>query len=107
MDREDMGRMAAQADAFDTAEIVAFAARDEATGRAIETLRATGRAPLAAEFQVLAQSYEELIGDVMILKDEWDYLRANTIYLKIQVLALCLIAFAAPFRVGKTVAELS
>lgn len=105
--QDGMAAMADQADAFATDEILAFTARDEATGRAIEILRAGGRAPLAAEFQVLAQSYEELISDVMLLKQEWDYLRANTIYLKIQVLALCLIGFAAPFRVGKTLSELA
>ena len=105
--QDGMAAMADQADTFATAEILAFTARDEATGRAVEALRATGRAPLVAEFQVLAQSYEELIADVMVLKQEWDYLRANTIYLQIQVLALCLIGFAAPFRVGKTLSELA
>jgi hypothetical protein len=102
-----MADLAEQADAFDTVEILSFAPRDEATDSAVKRLRETGRAAVAAEFLVLAQSYEELIGDVISLKKEWDYLRANTVYLKIQVLAFCLIAFAAPFRIGKTISELS
>jgi hypothetical protein len=101
-----MAAMAGQADQFDMAEIVAFQARDPGTNGAIEALRADGRAGVAAEFQVLAQAYEELIADVQLLKQEWDYLRANAIYLKIQVFALCLVAFAAPFRLGKSLADL-
>ena len=102
----EMAGMTEEADAFNTQEILAFTARDEATGAAVAALRANGRAPVAAEFQVLAMSYEELITDVVTLKKEWDYLRSRAIFLKIQVLALALVAFAAPFRVGKSLSEI-
>lgn len=98
--------MSDQADAFSTDQIIAFQARDDGTNTAIEALRASGQFDIAADYQVLAEAYDDLIRDIQELKAEWDYLRANRIFLQIQVLALCLVAFAAPFRIGKSLADL-
>lgn len=92
---------------FDKAEFLAFAPRDARTDAAVTLLRqAPSVAGIAADFQVIARSYEELIAEVMHLRDEWDVLQAGSAILTLQVLALCLVAFAAPFRLGKSIVEL-
>ncbi|SPH17015.1 hypothetical protein DEA8626_00529 [Defluviimonas aquaemixtae] len=92
---------------FDEAEFLAFAAEDEATRAAVALLRqAPSVAGVAAEYQVIARSYEELIDEVMHLRDEWEFLQESSEILTLQVLALCLVAFAAPFRLGKSIVEL-
>ncbi|MEZ5913867.1 MAG: hypothetical protein R3D84_17940 [Paracoccaceae bacterium] len=99
--------MAERAERLDTAELLAFAAQDEATMAAQGALAAGPHADIAADYQVIAQAYEELIGDVAELKSEWEFLQANARILMIQVIALCLVAFAAPFRLGKSLADLA
>lgn len=103
----DYAQMVEVAEAFQPAELLVFAAEDEATMAAEAQLRAIpGRAAIAAEFEVLARSYQELIDSVTTLKAEWEALQAGNLLLVIQVIALCLVAFAAPFRLGKSVAEI-
>ena len=92
---------------FDEAEFLSFTAEDDTTRAAVVLLRqAPSVAGVAAEYQVIAQSYEELIDEVMHLRDEWTFLQENSGILTLQVLALCLVAFAAPFRLGKSIVEL-
>ena len=52
---------------------------------------------------MIAASYEDLVNQLGMVKAEWDYLEENSIVLILQVIALCLIAFAAPFRLGKSI----
>ncbi len=105
--RGDSGDMEDEIARFDEAEFLAFAARDEATDTAIALLRqAPSVAGVAGEYQVLARAYEDLIGEVMHLRDEWQVLQDNAGILTLQVLALCLVAFAAPFRLGKSIVDL-
>lgn len=61
---------------------------------------------IAGDFLILARAYDDLIAHVAKLKDEWDYLQANAHILALQVIALCLVSFAAPFRLGKSIVEL-
>ncbi|MGB3314388.1 MAG: hypothetical protein WBB85_08240 [Albidovulum sp.] len=92
---------------FDTAEFLAFEPHDDRTDTAVALLRqAPSVAGTAAEFQVIAGSYADLIDEVMHLRDEWAVLQAGSAILTLQVLALCLVAFAAPFRLGKSIVEL-
>ena len=103
-DQGDMASMVEQADRFDTAPLLAFAALDERTEAATAALR--DRKPaVAANFQILAQSYETLIAQVGTLKQEWEFLQANSGILVLQIIALCLVSFAAPFRLGKSIVE--
>ncbi|MEZ5778101.1 MAG: hypothetical protein R3E44_07040 [Paracoccaceae bacterium] len=96
-----------KAAAFDETEFLAFAAEDDATRAAVALLReAPSTSGIAGEYQVLARSYEELIAEVMHLREEWEFLQDNSGILTLQVLALCLVAFAAPFRLGKSAVEL-
>jgi hypothetical protein len=104
-DAMDLSDMTQEAEAFDPAEFLAFTALDDSTRQAIGTLRRT-RPDIAADYQVLATSYEALIAQVARLKDEWDFLQANSGILILQIVALCMVAFAAPFRLGKSLAEL-
>ncbi|MGB3147562.1 MAG: hypothetical protein WBA91_07375 [Paracoccaceae bacterium] len=95
------------ADAFDAEALVAFTPRDAATDAASAELRQDADGVgVAADFQVLTGTYGELIDEVRKLKEEWEVLRANEVILAIQVLALCLVAFAAPFRLGKSIKDL-
>lgn len=99
----DGGRMRLPAEA----EILHFAPRDARTDAAVALLReAPSVTGIAAEFQVLALSYERLIDEVMALRKEWQVLQDNSLILTIQVLALCLVAFAAPFRLGKSFSDI-
>jgi hypothetical protein len=101
------GEMRARIESFRPDDLLAFAAEDEATSASLAEIAAQGgMAGLVAEFRVLARSYEELIGEVRMLRDEWLLLEAGSRVLSLQVLALCLIAFAAPFRLGKSIAEI-
>lgn len=104
-DDMDLTGMQEEVDAFDPAEFLVFAAQDDDTTTAIETLRAS-RPEVAADYQVLATSYELLITQVGRLKDEWEFLQANAGILILQIAALCMVAFAAPFRLGKSLAEM-
>jgi len=99
--------MVAEAGGFDPATLRTFDAHDQETMTAVDALaRAPGHAAIAAEFLVIAQTYDELIEQVKLLRDEWQYLRENALVLSLQILAIGLVAFAAPFRLGKSVFDL-
>ncbi len=103
--RDDMGKMVDQANAFDPDQFLVFTSRDAATEGAIDTLRR--KVPtIAGDYLILARAYDDLIGQVAKLKAEWEYLQANAHILILQVIALCLVSFAAPFRLGKSIVEL-
>ncbi|MDI3335302.1 hypothetical protein QKW60_02690 [Defluviimonas aestuarii] len=96
-----------EVESFDMAEFLAFEPRDAMTEAAVALLRqAPSVAGIAAEFQVIAKAYEDLIGEVMHLRDEWQVLEDSAGILTLQILALCLVAFAAPFRLGKSIVDL-
>ncbi len=97
--------MAAKADAFDIEQFLVFTSLDDATQSAIESLRRKVPA-IAGDYMILAQSYDDLIEQVSKLKDEWEFLQENAHILVLQIIALCLVSFAAPFRLGKSVVEL-
>ncbi|MDA5094287.1 hypothetical protein O2N63_09315 [Aliiroseovarius sp. KMU-50] len=103
--RQDMKDMVAKADAFDIERFLVFASRDMETDAAVTALRPDEPA-IAGDFQVLAQSYDTLIDQVGKLQEEWKYLQENAHILVLQILALCLVSFAAPFRLGKSMVEL-
>lgn len=101
----DLTDMQDEVRAFDPAEFLIFTAQDDATAAAITALRAS-KPEVAADYQVLATSYEMLIAQVARLKDEWEFLQANSGILILQIAALCMVAFAAPFRLGKSLADM-
>lgn len=101
-DAHDMMDMA---DQFDPDRFLVFSARDVETDTALEALR-HNNPDVAADFNILASSYEALIGQVGKLKQEWEFLQKNSYILLIQIIAICLVSFAAPFRLGKSVVEL-
>jgi len=104
---ETMEMMSAEIAAFEEAEFLAFESRDEKTTDAVDLLRqAPSVAGIAAEFQVIATAYDDLIKKVMRLKEEWDFLQSRSAILALQVIALCMVAFAAPFRLGKSIVDL-
>ncbi len=102
---ENMHAMVEKADSFDTSEFLSFPPLDDATIPAMNALRST-RPGVAANFQIIAQSYTDLIAQVGKLKEEWEFLQANSHILVLQIIALCLVSFAAPFRLGKSIVEL-
>lgn len=105
---EEHDRMVVEAREFDPARFLIFAAMDPATKAASDTLAASDEfAGIPAAFQVIATSYQELIEEVRRLKSEWEILQGQSTVLVLQIIALCLIAIAAPFRVGKSVADLN
>ncbi len=104
-ERGEMHDMVAKADAFDIERFLVFTSRDATTDAAVTSLRRTAPA-IAGDFQILAQSYDKLIDQVGQLQREWEYLQDNAHILILQILALCLVSFAAPFRLGKSVVEL-
>lgn len=88
---------------FDAAELQTIAVIDYATRTALSSLEASPHADVSVDYQVLAGTYSDLIKQLGRVKAEWDYLEENSIVLILQVVALCLIAFAAPFRLGKSI----
>lgn len=102
---DNMPEMIEAADTFDPAEFLTFEPLDPATKTALDTVRQTTPA-MAADYRVLALAYDHLISQVARLKTEWEVLRANAHILLLQVIALCLVAFAAPFRLGKSLKDL-
>ena len=90
---------------IDTEQFLVFSARDDETNAAIRDLRReTPR--IAADFTILADSYDALIAQVAKLIDEWEILQRNSFILLIQIISICLVSFAAPFRLGKSVVEI-
>ncbi len=104
-DKDEMEEMAAKANAFDIEQFLVFTSLDDETQTAIDNMRRKVPA-IAGDYLILAQSYDELIEQVSKLKDEWEYLQANAHILVLQIVALCLVSFAAPFRLGKSIVEL-
>lgn len=104
-DKDEMEEMAAKADAFDIEQFLVFTSLDDETQTAIDNMRRKVPA-IAGDYLILAQSYDDLIEQVSKLKDEWEYLQANAHILVLQIVALCLVSFAAPFRLGKSIVEL-
>lgn len=105
-DRSDADmEMIEMADAFDPDQFLVFPTRDENTSDALRVLRVT-EPLIAADYNILAFSYDALIGQVAKLKDEWEYLQANAFILIIQIMAICLVSFAAPFRLGKSFVDI-
>jgi len=101
----EMASKREMADQFDPGQFLVFAARDETTEAALAALRQ--RLPeVAADFIILADSYEALITQVRKLKTEWEFLQRNVFILLIQIISLCLVSFAAPFRLGKSIVEI-
>ena len=101
---EPRGRTA-KADAFSIEQFLVFTSLDDATQAAIDNMRRKVPA-VAGDYVILAQSYDDLIEQVGKLKNEWEYLQDNSHILVLQIIALCLVSFAAPFRLGKSIAEL-
>lgn len=104
-EHDDLRTMAAKADAFDIDQFLVFTTLDDETQTAIDNMRRKVPA-IAGDYLILAQSYDDLIAQVGKLKDEWEYLQANAHILVLQIVALCLVSFAAPFRLGKSIVEL-
>ncbi|MGR3624337.1 hypothetical protein [Pseudophaeobacter sp.] len=103
--RQEMQDMAAKADAFDPDAFLVFTALDQDTQTAVENMRR--KTPtIAADFLILARAYDDLIAQIQRLKQEWEYLQDNAYILLLQLFALCLVGFAAPFRLGKSLVEL-
>lgn len=100
-----MRDMAKGVEQFDPDAFLVFTALDDPTTQAVDAMRR--KVPtIAGDFLILARAYEELIAQITILKEEWDYLQSNAYILILQVLALCLVSFAAPFRLGKSIVDL-
>ena len=104
-DDDTMHMMIEKVDNFDAGQFLTFAPLDDKTRPAMNALRASKPA-VAADFQILAQSYTRLIEQVAKLKQEWEFLQANSHILVLQIFALCLVSFAAPFRLGKSIVDL-
>lgn len=96
----------ARADAFDPGALLAFQPLDARTRPALKELQKTDPA-LAGEFRILARSYEALIREIDRLQREWAYLDARSWVLALQIAAICLVAFAVPFRLGRAIAALT
>ncbi len=104
-DMADLQGKRAQADQFNPDPFLVFTALDAPTQIAVDTLRR--KVPtIAADYLIIARAYDELIAQVRQLKQEWDILQANAHILLFQIVALCLVSFAAPFRLGKSIVEL-
>ncbi|GAA6179166.1 hypothetical protein NBRC116594_06040 [Shimia sp. NS0008-38b] len=90
------------AEDFDMVEFLAFDTRDVATVTALKRLELT-RPAVAADYRVLALTYDALITDIAALQDAWRVLQSGRGLLILQCIALGLVAFAAPFRLGRTI----
>lgn len=102
---DDVKSMVEKANAFDPDQFIVFTSLDDVTKVAVTNLRRKVPA-IAGDFLIIARSYDELVEHVGKLKDEWEYLQDNAHILMLQIIALCLVSFAAPFRLGKSLVEL-
>ncbi len=92
-------------DDFDASSFLVFTTLDTETDAAVTNMRR--KVPtIAADFLIIARAYEDLIAQMQRLQDEWDLLKENAYILFLQLIALCLIGFAAPFRLGKSIVDL-
>lgn len=104
-ERDQMDEMTAKADAFNIDQFLVFTSLDDEAQAAIDNMRRKVPA-IAGDYLILAQAYDDLIDQVAKLQEEWQYLQANAHILVLQIVALCLVSFAAPFRLGKSIVEL-
>ena len=104
-EKDDMKAMAAKAQAFNIDQFLVFTTLDDKTQAAVDNMRRKVPA-IAGDYLILAQSYDDLVNQVGKLKNEWEYLQDNAHILVLQIVALCLVSFAAPFRLGKSLVEL-
>lgn len=98
-ERAAMEKAAAELEA---AEFLAFDTRDVPTVMALEHLEPT-RPEIAADYRVLALTYDALIAEIESLRAAWAVLQSGRALLILQCIAVCLVAFAAPFRLGRTI----
>ncbi len=105
MSGDKMRDMAQKANEIDLDRFLVFTPIDVETQSAIANLRLRA-SPVAGDFTVLASAYDDLVTKVALLRDEWVYLQNNAHILIIRIIALCLVGFAAPFRLGKSIVEL-
>lgn len=104
-EKDDMDDMTDMVRAFDPGQFLVFTTLDDTTKGAVDNLRRKVPA-IAGDYLILARSYDELVEQVGTLKAEWEYLQDNAHILILQIIALCLVSFAAPFRLGKSLVEL-
>ncbi|MBO9472472.1 hypothetical protein J7413_02880 [Shimia sp. R10_1] len=100
--RDDMDTMKKAAAELEEAEFLAFDTRDVPTVMALKDIAPT-RPDIAADYRVLALTYDALIEDVSALREAWEVLQSGRALLILQFVAICLVAFAAPFRLGRTI----
>ena len=103
--KDDMDDMRVQAEAFELEPFLVFTTLDEPTQAAVDNLRRKVPA-IAGDYLILAQAYDQLVEQVGKLQEEWQHLQDNAGILALQIIALCLVSFAAPFRLGKSLVEL-
>lgn len=101
----DMDEMRAKADTFDPEPFLVFTSLDAPAQTAVDNMRRKVPA-IAGDYLIIARGYDDLIAHVGKLKAEWEYLQDNAYILGLQIIALCLVSFAAPFRLGKSLVEL-
>ena len=102
---DGMKEMEAQASAFDPEALLVFTSLDAPAQEAVDNMRRKVPA-IAGDYLIIARAYDDLIAHVSKLKEEWEYLQDNAHILVLQIIALCLVSFAAPFRLGKSIVEL-
>lgn len=90
---------------FDPVDLLAFDPLDNQTVMALKTAEAV-TPEIAADYRVLALTYRDLIDALQRLKRDWEFLQRNSLFVLFQILALSLVAIAAPFRLGKSLVEL-
>lgn len=100
--RDEMETMKKAAAQIKQAEFLAFDTRDVPTVMALKHI-APSRPDIAADYRVLALTYDMLIEDIRTLREAWQVLQSGRALLIIQFVAICLVAFAAPFRLGRTI----
>lgn len=90
---------------FDPGEVLTFEPLDPDTVMALKRMGST-TPHIAADYRILALTYRDLIEGLATIKADWEFLQKNSLFVLFQILALCLIAIAAPFRLGKSLVEL-
>ena len=106
-DAEDMdyAEKLARVESFDPVGFLAFDPLDPDTVMALKSVE-SAKPEVAADYRVLALTYSDLIQALQRLKADWDFLQSNSLFILFQVIALSLIAIAAPFRLGKSLVDL-
>lgn len=99
---QEADAMEEAAASLNMAEVLAFDTRDVPTVMALQAVQPT-RPEVAADYRVLALTYDQLIVEITGLRAAWARLQSGKALLALQVIALCLVSFAAPFRLGRTI----